>query len=93
MQKAAAIASALGRELVDVRCTPVEALRGSENMKWADLVVTLSAEADSLCPPLLENNQKRNWFTDPRDVSDAALRERIKGMLGGIRLISRQDET
>ena len=67
-------------------------------LEWADLVVTLDAEADRLCPALPAGVQKRCYaFVDPvpagsaaayREMRDA-IRQRIEGMIAGMKMLSR----
>ena len=67
-------------------------------LDWADLVVTLDAEADRLCPALPTGVQKRCYaFVDPvpagsaaayREMRDA-IRQRVEGMIAGMKMLSR----
>ena len=78
-----------------------------ELIAWADLVVTVCAHADAQCPVIPVGTQKRHWpVADPamfagddaralpmfRAARDE-LRERVEGILGGLRLLAatRQD--
>ena len=67
-------------------------------LEWADLVVTLDAEADRLCPALPAGVQKRCYaFVDPmpagsvaayREMRDA-IRQRVEGMIAGMKMLTR----
>jgi hypothetical protein len=54
-------------------------------LDWADLVVTLDGEAERRCPPLPRHGQRRHYPA----ADEAALRERIAGMVGGLKLLAR----
>lgn len=65
--------------------------------QWADLVVTLDAEAEKLCPPLPTHIQKKYYpfgtaegsnIAAYRKVRDA-IRTRIEGMIGGMAMLEK----
>ena len=67
-------------------------------LEWADLVVTLDAEADRLCPALPAGVQKRCYaFVDPAPAGSAAayremrdaMRQRVEGMIAGMKMLAR----
>lgn len=74
-----------------------------EMLEWADLVVTLCAQADALCPLLPASCRKKHWpVTDPARASGseteisqcfAEVRDkigaRVKSMIGGLKLMAR----
>lgn len=74
----------------------------SDLLNWADLLVSVSAEADEQCPDLPSHVQKKHWpLPDPEKTLggeaeiDAAYRsvrdeikKRVQGLIGGIRMIS-----
>ncbi len=64
------------------RATPEEA---AEALAWADLVLTLG---ECPCPPLPAHAQHRHW----PELRQAAIEERLAGVVGGLRLLSRLDE-
>jgi len=65
----------------------------SENIAWADLVVTLDESADLACPPLPASVQKRfHPFPQPENADDLrrvrdAIQQRVEGMIGGMRMM------
>ena len=103
-------ACALSPQLVSLRALEVMAEIGAAQpgqtirmldeklLEWADLVVTLDAEADRLCPTLPAGVQKRCYsFVDLaptasviayRAVRDV-LRQRIEGMIAGMKMLTR----
>jgi len=69
---------------------------GEAAVEWADLLVTLDAVANAACPPLRPGLQHRHYPFEPLpDVSDkpawttlaGRIRERVEGMIGGMRLM------
>ncbi|MHB8744122.1 MAG: arsenate reductase (thioredoxin) [Sulfuricaulis sp.] len=76
-----------------------------EMLEWADLVVTVCGHADEHCPALPPGVQKKHWpLKDPARArgTDAEImqvfrttrdeiRNRVEGMIGGIKLLARQD--
>lgn len=61
-------------------------------LAWADLVVTLDQDAEQRCPALPPRPQRRHFGCDPAAAPDAlreALRQRIEGMIGGLRMLQR----
>lgn len=74
-------------------------------MAWADLIVTVCAHADAHCPVVPATVQKRHWpvadpVTSAGDEAQALhrflairdeLRERVQGIVGGLRLLARID--
>ncbi|QKT03726.1 arsenate reductase ArsC [Ectothiorhodospiraceae bacterium 2226] len=90
-----------GIDLADHHPKPVS----DERLAWADLVVTVCAEAERACPALPGHVQKKHWAVDdPAAVAgDAAtriaafraardaLRARVEGLLGGLRMLARSD--
>ncbi|HKK14966.1 MAG TPA: hypothetical protein VKA14_09920 [Gammaproteobacteria bacterium] len=65
-------------------------------LAWADLLVTLDAQARSRCPPLASTTRPVHW---PVPEAPGAygqlyprLRRRIGETIGGLRLLSRLDE-
>jgi hypothetical protein len=54
-------------------------------LEWADLVVTLDEDAERGCPALPGQVQRRHYPVG----DEAALRERISGMVGGMRMMGR----
>ena len=65
----------------------------SDNLVWADLLVTLDAAAAAACPVLPEHVQQRCYaFTPPENREDlrevrAAIQQRVVGMVGGMMLM------
>lgn len=65
----------------------------SDNLAWADLVVTLDAVATAACPALPAHVQQRCYaFTPPENRQDlrtvrAAIQQRVAGMVGGLKLM------
>ena len=65
----------------------------SENLAWADLVITLDAAAAAACPSLPAHVQQRCYvFAPPENMEDlravrAAIQQRVAGMVGGMQLM------
>jgi len=82
--RAAAIAGEVGGPWLEGQCSslpPDGAL-----LEWADLVVTLDDEAERGCPAALPRQVQRRHYA----VGDeAALRQRVEGMVGGVRMMGR----
>lgn len=80
---AAAIAGEVGGSWLEGRGSslPPEATL----LEWADLVVTLDEAAERDCPVLPKHAQRRHY--PMRD--EGALRERVEGMVGGLRMMGR----
>ena len=73
---------------------------GAEGLEWVDLVVTLCGDAETFRLNLPLGTQHRHWT--PVDQTDgglcvaspggaAEIERRIRGILGGIRLLARSD--
>lgn len=67
----------------------------SENIAWADLVVSLDEGAALACAALPEQVTQRCYpFSQPSDANDwpqlrLAIEARVAGMIGGMRMMSR----
>jgi len=65
----------------------------SDNLAWADLVVTLDAAATAACPVLPAHVQQRCYaFAPPENTQElrtvrAAIQQRVAGMVGGMQLM------
>ncbi len=63
-------------------------------LHWADLVVCLDAQSDALCADLPATAQKRCYpYAAPSDAASLAalslaLERRIKGIIGGIKMLA-----
>lgn len=66
-------------------------------LQWADLIVTLDAEAEKCCPPLPTHLQKKYYPFEPvegpnitayRKLRDA-IRTHIEGMIGGMAMMEK----
>jgi len=57
-------------------------------LEWADLVVTLDGGAERCCPPLPQHGQRRHYPA----ADEAVLRERIAGMVGGLKMLARSKD-
>lgn len=66
-------------------------------LQWADLIVTLDAEAEKCCPPLPAHLQKKHYPIETVVGSDIAayrkirdaIRKRIEGMIGGMTMLEK----
>ena len=67
---------------IEARLAPLE--EAAETLDWADLVLTLGV---CPCPPLPAHAQHRHW----PDLDRTAIEERLAGVVGGLRLLSRLD--
>lgn len=75
-----------------------------EMLEWADLVVTVCGHADESCPVLPPHVQKKHWpLEDPAKATGSEqevmtkfrairdeIRERIDGLIGGLRMLARK---
>ncbi len=68
---------------IEARRTSLE--EAGEALDWADLVLTLG---ECPCPPLPAHAQHRRW----PDLDRTAIEERLAGVVGGLRLLSRLDD-
>lgn len=80
---AATIAGETGGKWLEGRGMPSPPDEAS--LEWADLVVTLDGEAERVCPALPRHAQRRHYPVG----NEAALRERIEGMVGGMKMLER----
>lgn len=70
---------------------------GPALLEWADLLVTLDAEAAQHCPPLPRNTQQKHYpfetamqpGTEAYRTLRDAIRHRIEGMTGGMRMLAK----
>lgn len=66
----------------------------SDNLTWADLVVTLDAAAMAACPALPAHVQQRCYVFAPPENKEglrtvrAAIQQRVAGMVGGMKLMA-----
>lgn len=81
--RAAAIAGEVGGPWLEGKAAslPLDAALS----EWVDLVVTLDAEAERGCPPLPAHVQRRHYPVG----DEVALRKRVEGMVGGMRMMGR----
>ncbi len=56
---------------------------------WADLVVTLDSVSRDLLPALPATTRHKHWDVD----TPPAVRKRVAGMIGGMRLLTRMTES
>lgn len=99
---AAHYANRLGSEWMEARAAVLPGVAGDvpvltgDVLAWADLLVTLDAVANTARPPLRLGLQHRHYPFEPiPDVADkpawsalaVRIRERVEGMVGGMRLM------
>lgn len=83
--------AALARAGIDAAGLRSKSLQ-AEDLAWADLVVTLDRESRQRCPALPPRVQKRHFGCDEAADPEAlreVLRQRIEGMIGGLRMLQR----
>lgn len=86
--KARQLAVELGAQWLEAdAATTIELLR-PEQLQWADLVVTLGTDR-AISLELPSHVRHSHWQMATAD--DDILRERIEGMIGGLRMLSRLD--
>lgn len=99
---AAYYANRLGGEWMEARAAVLPGVAGdvpvvtADAVAWADLLVTLDGVANAERPPLQPGLQHRHYPFEPLpDVTDkpawttlaGRIRERVEGMIGGMRLM------
>lgn len=104
---AVAWAERLGDAWVEARHAPAHTLT-TTTTAWADLVVTVGAAAARDLPPLPDHVQTKHWLRGDAQTTDAvgdadkpetelramraALRIRVAGLIGGLKLLARSDD-
>jgi hypothetical protein len=66
----------------------------ADQLAWADLVIPLDSHTRQRCPALPASARLKIWDLPelPPDETEAEIRRRLIGMLGGLRMLSRVDE-
>lgn len=66
----------------------------AEQLDWADLVIPLDQQTRQRCPTLPPTARLKIWDLPELtpDDTEAEIRRRLTGMLGGLRMLSRVDE-
>lgn len=83
------IAAEIGTDRIEARAA---AKLGTNEANWADLVLTLEAAARDQLPELPPRVQVRNLDlarTTDAPARQAVLEERLRGILGGLRMMER----
>jgi len=65
----------------------------ADQLAWADLVIPLDRQTRESCPPLPPTARLKVWDLPelPPKETEAEIRRRLTGMLGGLRMLSRVD--
>lgn len=84
----------LARDWVEARCAEPH-MAGQGDLAWADLVIPLSAAARKQCPPLPPAARLWAWDLPETTLQDSetGIRQRITAMIGGMRMLTRVDDT
>ncbi len=66
----------------------------ADQLAWADLVIPLDVHTRQRCPALPPTARLKVWDLPelPPEDTEAEIRRRLTGMLGGLRMLSRVDE-
>lgn len=91
-QMARALAEEHGGEYLEARADTAPG--AAQTLQWADLIVSFDAAVQARLAPLAPHTRTKLWpLPEASDAQmPARLEEKVGGMIGGLRMLSRLDE-